>query len=227
MAFLKFLFRTAEEFADGGGVEVEGGGEFGIGEAAVPEKEQLGVAGFHGGEGAADMGAFGGAFGFTGGVGEAVGLEGEVSGFGFVFLAATGGAEGVVAEVGGDAVEPRGEILVGVKQARLAVEAEEDFKGEVFGLIAVAGEAEEEGVDARPVGMKRGFIRVVGERRGGFRGGVRARFGGHVGVGGREVHRCFPVSIGLTPGRGGFVTGGLERWGNYIWFSDEEINAPM
>ena len=170
----------------------------------------MGVAGFHGGEGAADMDALGGTFGFAGGVGEAVGLEVEVSGFGFVFLAATGGAEGVVAEIGGDAVEPRGEVLVGVKQARLAVEAEEDFEGEVFGLVAVAGEAEEEGMDARPVGMERGFIRVVGERCGGFRGGVRARFGGHVGVGGREVHRCFPVSVELTPVRGGFVTGGRK-----------------
>lgn len=181
--FLKFLLGPAQQFADRGGVEVEGSGEFVVGEAAVPEEEELGVAGFEGGEGAADGllggGAFGGAFGGVGGVGGGVGLEGALSGGGFVFLAAAGGAEGVVAEVGGDAIEPRGEVLVRLQETGFAMQAEEDFEGEVFGLIGVACQTVEDGVDARPVGVEGGFK---------FRGGVCAT-GFHVGVRGGELHR--------------------------------------
>lgn len=152
--FLKFLLGSTQQLADGGGVEVKGGGEFVVREAAVPEEEKLGITGFHSGESTANGVLFGGAFGGVGGVGGQIGLEGKLSGGGFVFLAAASGTEGVVPEVGGDAVKPRGEILVRLQETGFAMEAEEDFEGKVFGLVGVTCQTVEDGVDARPVGVE-------------------------------------------------------------------------
>ena len=84
------------------------------------------------------------------------------------------------------------------------MQAEEDFKGEVFGLVGVTREAVEQGVDARPVGME-GGIKIRGVcLRGGF---FRSTGGFHVRGEGGKLHRCFPLSGYITPEGGGFVTG--------------------
>ena len=64
----------------------------------------------------------------------------------------------VQAEASGDPVEPTGEVgTCAAKQGRPTVEAKEDFEGQVLGLLAIAGQPDQRGIDTRPVVLEQGL----------------------------------------------------------------------
>jgi hypothetical protein len=86
----------------------------------------------------------------------ALGLGRIVHGSLLARLTASLGAEGVVAQVRGDPVEPARQVVLALRRERLLIQLQEDLLGDVLRLLAAADEPEEDAVDGDPVSREDG-----------------------------------------------------------------------